>query len=118
MPPAVDLERLADFSDGTEEGLRTLVRIFLEDISQMIGELRRAVPRGDAAEIRLLAHRSAGSCSACGAARLGELLEHLEEAARSSRLDGSAGMMTAIDTELDRVTLFLTDYLASLGKTE
>ena len=118
MPPAIDLERLAEFSDGTDEGLRTLVRIFLEDISQMIGELRAAVPRGDAAEIRLLAHRSAGSCGACGAARLGELLEGLEEAGRNSRLEKSGEMMTAIDTELDRVTLFLTDYLASLGKTE
>ena len=118
MPPAVDLERLAEFSDGTEDGLRTLIRIFLEDITQMIGELRAAVPRADGAEIRLLAHRSAGSSSACGAARLAELLGDLEEAGRSSRLDGSSGMMTAIDTELDRVTLFLQTYLASLGKTE
>jgi len=118
MPPAVDLERLAEFSDGTGDGLRTLVRIFLEDVSQMIGELRAAVAGGDAAEIRLMAHRCAGSSSACGAGGLADLLGELEEAARSGGLDGSGGMMTAIDTELDRVTLFLTDYLTSLGKTE
>jgi len=118
MPPAVDLERLAEFSDGTDEGLRTLVRIFLEDIAQRMGELRVAVTGGEATEIRLLAHRSAGSSAACGAGGLAELLGKLEEAARSGRLDGSGGIMTAIDTELDRVTLFLTDYLTSLGKTE
>src|SRR5262245_14698366 len=99
MPPAIDLERLAEFSDGTPEGLRTLIRIFLEDITQMIGELRTAVPGGDAGEIRMLAHRCAGSTGACGAARLGELLVDLEEAALSGRLDGRAGQMTAIDTE-------------------
>ena len=118
MPPAVDLERLVEFSDGTGDGLRTLVRIFLEDITQMIGELGAAVRGGDAAEIRLLAHRTAGSSAACGAGRLAEVLGELEEAARNGRLDGSTGMMTAIETELDRVTLFLTDYLTSLGKTE
>ena len=63
MHPAVDVERLAEFSDGTDEGLRTLVRIFLEDITQMLGELRAAVTGGDAVEIRLLAHRCAGSSS-------------------------------------------------------
>jgi len=118
MHPAIDLERLREFSDGTEDGLRTLIRIFLEDIAQMIGELRAAVTGGDAAEIRLLAHRSAGSSSACGAPGLSALLGDLEEAALSGRMDGRAGQMAAIDTELDRVTLFLTDYLASLGETE
>jgi HPt (histidine-containing phosphotransfer) domain-containing protein len=118
MHPAVDLERLAEFSDGTDEGLRTLVGIFLEDVGQMIGELRAAVTGGDAAEIRLLAHRTGGSSSACGAAGLSERLAELEEAARTGRLDGRHGMMAAIDTELDRVTLFLKAYLTSLGKTE
>ena len=118
MRPAVDLERLVEFSDGTGDGLRTLVRIFLEDMTQMIGELRAAVTGGDAAEVRLLAHRTAGSSAACGAGGLAEVLAELEEAARNGRLEESGAMMTAIDTELDRVTLFLTDYLTSLGKTE
>ena len=118
MHPAVDLGRLAEFSDGTGEGLRTLVRIFLGDITEMIGELRAVVTAGTAAEIRLLAHRAAGSSAACGAARLAELLADLEEAGLSGRLDGSSRQMAAIDTELDRVTLFLNEYLASLGETE
>ena len=108
MQPAVDLERLAEFSDGTEEGLRTLVRIFLEDIAETLTDLRDAVRRQSPADVRALAHRAAGSSGACGAAGLAQLLEELEDAGRQGNLDGSGGLMAAIDAELDRVTLFLT----------
>ena len=118
MRPPIDLERLAEFSDGTDEGLRTLVRIFLEDVAEALKELRGAVTRGDCPEIRVLAHRSAGSCGACGAGRLAELLSGLEEIGRSGSSEGSTESMTAIDAELERVTLFVKAHLASLGETE
>jgi HPt (histidine-containing phosphotransfer) domain-containing protein len=107
MRPAVDLDRLAEFSDGTEEGMRTLVRIFLEDIAETLDELRDAVARGSCDEIRVVAHRAAGSCGACGAGRLAELLSELEEIGRSGNAEGSSESMTAIDAELERVALFL-----------
>lgn len=117
MRPVVDLERLVAFSDGTEENVRAIISIFLDDIAETVGALRDAVARGDCADIRLLAHRAGGSSSACGAAALAERLEDLENIGESGRPDGSRGLMADVDTELERVTVFLTNHLASLGES-
>lgn len=82
MPPPVDLARLAEFSDGTAAGLRTLIEIFLQDSVETTAELHAAVESERLAEIELLAHRAGGASGACGAGHLAALLLQLEELAR------------------------------------
>jgi HPt (histidine-containing phosphotransfer) domain-containing protein len=117
MRPAVDLERLAEFSDGTEQGMRTIGRIFLEDISETLDALRDAVARGNPADVRQIAHRAGGSSGACGAPRLAALLQDLENIARSGSIEGSGPLVAAIDAELERVRLFLQTMLVPRGET-
>lgn len=118
MADAVDLERLRLFSDGTDDGMRGIVRIFLEDIGESMEALRAAVLRGVCADIALLAHKAAGSCGACGASALAGHLETLEDHGRSGNCSGSGDLMQAIESELSRVRLFMETYLASAREAE
>lgn len=43
MPPPIDLPRLAEFSDGTDAGLRALIELFLQDSAETAAELHAAV---------------------------------------------------------------------------
>jgi HPt (histidine-containing phosphotransfer) domain-containing protein len=115
MRPAVDLARLAEFSDGTPEGLRTLVEIFLSDVGETIGELTAAVAAAVPADIERLAHRAGGASAACGAGRLAELLLTLEDAARAERSAAPPALVSNVTAELERVTAFLRTYLDGVG---
>src|SRR5215207_2894982 len=111
MPPPVDLARLAEFSDGTEAGLRTLIEIFLQDSAETAAELDEAVRSVRCPEIEMLAHRAGGASGACGAGHLSELLSTLEALARTGTTDGARALMLEVSSELDRVTGYLRGHL-------
>src|SRR5918994_171542 len=114
MPPPVDLPRLAEFSDGTAAGLRTLIEIFLQDAAETAAELHAAVESARHAEVELLAHRAGGASGACGAGRLAELLRQLEELARGGSTDGATLLMRDVASELGRVRVYLQGHLDGL----
>lgn len=111
MPPPVDLPRLAEFSDGTAAGLRTLIDIFLQDSAETAAQLHAAVAAARFAEIELLAHRAGGASGACGAGRLSALLLQLEESARAGTADDAGALMREVASELARVTVYLRGHL-------
>lgn len=116
MRPAVDLPRLAEFSDGTAAGLRSLVEIFLTDVAETIAELTAAVAAQRPAEIELLAHRAGGASAACGAAHLAALLLSLEDLTRGGRVAGTMTLMRDVAGELERVTVFLRTHLEEVAE--
>lgn len=115
MDPAVDVERLAAFSDGSDEGVRAIVGVFLEGILETSAALREAVTRGDRHEIHRLAHRASGSCGAGGASRLAQLLESLDNIDEGGDAGESVAVMAAVERELERVAAFLQAHLTTLG---
>jgi HPt (histidine-containing phosphotransfer) domain-containing protein len=116
MRPPVDVPRLQECSDGTADGVRTLVDIFLSDVEETIRALSTAVDGGRVADIGRLAHRAGGASGACGAAHLAELLLALEELAQGGHVDGSATLMREVDDELSRVATFLERYVDNVGE--
>jgi HPt (histidine-containing phosphotransfer) domain-containing protein len=116
MRPAVDLDRLAELSDGTAEGLRSLVEIFLADVGETIDELTGAVAAGKRADIEQLAHRAGGASAACGAAPLAELLMALEAAAHTQQTPLPRSLMASVTEELARVTGLLRSHPAGRAK--
>ena len=116
MRPAVDLPRLAAFSDGTDAGLRTLMEIFLTDVEETLDALAAAVLAQRPAEIELLAHRAGGASASCGAARLAELLLALEDLAHSGNAAGADTIMQDVAGERERVTAFLRTCLDRDGE--
>jgi signal transduction histidine kinase/CheY-like chemotaxis protein len=81
----VDWDVLSELLAMTKrEFLQELVGIFLRDSRRMVGDLRKAFERGDAAEWKQIAHKLRGSCATIGARRLMKLTAEMEE------LDGEA----------------------------
>lgn len=116
MRPAVDLTRLAEFSDGTAAGLRSLVGIFLADVAETIDELTAAVDAGASADVERLAHRAGGASAACGAAHLAALLLSLEDLTRGGRGAGTMTLMRDVAGELERVTVCLRTHLEEVAE--
>lgn len=117
MTAPIDLERLAQFSDGTPEGVRSLGEIFLHDVAETLAELAAAVAAEQRAEIEILAHRAAGACGACGATRLSEQLRALEELARGGRVEGARVLFSDIAHEMQQVTLYLRAHVDGIGNS-
>ena len=109
MRTPVDLVRLEAFCDGTPEGLRAVVDIFLSDTQETLTELEAAMSRGDADAVRLLAHRAGGSCAACGASTLAALLEELESASERPPRDQPA-IVRQLASEFEAIARFLRSH--------
>jgi len=107
----VDIARLEEFSDGTSDGLRALIRLFLTDTGDTIAELGTAVDESDQDAIRQLAHRAGGSCAVCGAAPLAARLLALEDRSVSAGPQDDARLIRAVRAEFANVTTFLDHYL-------
>lgn len=104
------MARLEAFSDGTPEGRRTLVDIFLTDVAETTGALAAAVSAQHHGEIAQLAHRAGGASAACGANGLAAILLALEDVGRAGGGAGSVALMREVTAELERVSVYLRAY--------
>ncbi len=104
----VDLERLREFFDGTDAGLRGLIDRLMAHVSETAGNLHAAATRGDAAALKTEAHKAAGAVGACGAAQLSTLFSELERAAVRDHPHGTERLLEAIDGEVVRVREYLS----------
>ena len=75
---AVDREKLLEQTGGDTDLVRQVVEVFLEEKAGMIGAIRAAVERGDAAEIARTAHRVKGTCVTLAARLAAEAAAQLE----------------------------------------
>ena len=103
LPPAVDVERLMEFSDGTTESLRELINLYLDQTRKQLDQLQAAVTTGNAPEVRRIAHSSSGASATCGMVTMAPLLRELEQLGMSEQLDGAAGLATQCEQEFTRV---------------
>ncbi len=115
-PPAeapVDMDRLLSITDGTPEGLRELICLYLNQSDAQLSELDAAVQAAKPAEVRRLAHSCAGASSTCGMRRLGPLLRQLEHQAAQGKLEGAAALARDLHAEFQCTRHFLEACLAA-----
>jgi HPt (histidine-containing phosphotransfer) domain-containing protein len=105
MPDPVDLERLREFSDGTDDGVRTLAGLFLDELEETARALRRSV--GTPTELETIAHRTGGTAGACGAVALAGVLLNIESMARAGQVEQAFGLLPQLERELTAVRQFL-----------
>jgi len=103
----IDLNRLQDFSDGTESGLRDLVALVVSHVEECLLAIRRGVEDKDSEVIRTESHRGAGTFGACGAGPLSARLTEIETLAGAQRLDAVSALLPALEREVTRVREFL-----------
>jgi len=114
MPP-IDLARLRDFSDGSDQGMRELAGLFLSHMDDCVQALRAGIEAGDGEQLRTEAHRAAGTAGACGARALSTLLTRLETVDAARRLAESRTLVPEIEAELSQVRQFLSESLGLDG---
>ena len=106
----VDMERLRELTDGTEDGLRELVNLYLEQTTTQMEQLQKAVRENQPVEVRRIAHSCAGASATCGMNEIVPLLRELE-------LQGFEGKLTTAEKlgddavrEFARIRTFLAPY--------
>ncbi|PYR89073.1 MAG: hypothetical protein DMF84_25540 [Acidobacteria bacterium] len=107
----MDLARLEGFSDGTYEGMRQVVELFLEESRDTVTAMTVAVGEPDRPALISLAHRLGGSCAAVGAAALAARLFELEMRGRIVSREELANLMAGLEREFEETMRFLTAYL-------
>ena len=112
-PPAVDVERLMEFSDGTAESLRELINLYLDQTRKQLDQLQLAVKTSNAPEVRRIAHSSAGASATCGMITMAPLLRELEHLGVQEQLDGAADLTAKCEQEFARVREKLESLLAN-----
>jgi HPt (histidine-containing phosphotransfer) domain-containing protein len=99
----IDWASAREHVGGDEQLLRELVRLFLTQHSQWLGELRQALASADAAALRDAAHRLKGALGALGAqAAFGEALR-VEAVGRQGCLADAERACALLERELERL---------------
>ena len=103
----VDFEIIKKIYDD-EEVLKETVTIFLEDAPQTIELLAEAITAGDSKNVKLYAHTLKGLARHVAARKLTDILYVLETKGRKEDLEGSEALFAGIQTEFDKLKLFLS----------
>jgi CheY-like chemotaxis protein/HPt (histidine-containing phosphotransfer) domain-containing protein len=111
--PSVDMDRLMEFSDGTTESLRELIALYLDQTRKQLDQLTAAAVAGNAAEVRRIAHSSAGASATCGMVNLAPVLRELEHMGQEEKLEGAVQLCARCDQEFASIHETLNALLAS-----
>jgi CheY-like chemotaxis protein len=108
--PAVDMERLMEFTEGNPESLRELVSLYLNQTTGQLEQLEAAVRTNQAQETRRIAHSCAGASATCGVTKLVPLLRELERQGFEGKLTNAVELMDQVTKEFARVRAVLSPY--------
>jgi PAS domain S-box-containing protein len=101
------LEMLLEVVGGESALLAELVDSFLEEVPPLLANLRQALERGDAAELRRAAHTIKSSSNDFGATTLAELCQELENMGKIGTLDGADELVARVEGEYEQVRVAL-----------
>jgi HPt (histidine-containing phosphotransfer) domain-containing protein len=102
--------------DPSGEFVAGLVASFAANSRQALGELRRAVAAGRAAEASGLAHQLRGTSSTLGVREMTRLCIALEEMTARGEIDGAAAVVDRCEREFVSGLAALDVYMARNGQ--
>jgi CheY-like chemotaxis protein len=108
--PAVNMDRLMEFTEGDPENLRELVGLYLNQTVQQIEQLQAAVKADQAQEVRRIAHSCAGASATCGVTKMVSMLRDLERQGHEGKLTSGVELIDQITKEFARVRVVLSPY--------
>jgi PAS domain S-box-containing protein len=118
LDPAV-LESLRNLERAGSNGLLSrLVRIYLDNATEQLETLGRAVAEGDREGIREAAHGFKSASANVGALALSKMLNDLESKARAGLPQGDEGLLNSIMKEFGGVRIRLQEITREKGKDE
>jgi CheY-like chemotaxis protein len=104
----VEMDRLNDLTDGSDDSLRELVEMYYKQTTQQLKDIESAIKVLNAPEVRRIAHSCAGASATLGMMRLGTLLRTLEKQAASGTLTDAAQLCKDAVHEYKAVQGFLS----------
>jgi len=113
---AISIDRLREFTDGTDANLVELAELYLEQTGNQMKSLETTIPTGALKELRSLAHSAAGSSGTCGAVQLSNLLRLMEAAACDGNLGEVCELNPRVQAEFARVKTTLDRLISTLKK--
>ncbi|MEM9632485.1 MAG: response regulator [Pseudomonadota bacterium] len=102
---------------GDSNLLRELAALFLEEYPQLMSEAAQACERGDALELRRLAHTIKGSANVVGAPAAASVASRLESLAAKSELAQASSVLALLKNELERLRGPLEQRLSKVDET-
>ena len=105
------LNELLERIGGNLGLLPSVVSLFEEDHPKQLLQIRQAIDGGDATALLAAAHTLKGSLLVLAAERAAGLALKLETMGRESRVEGASELLTALESELERVSAELQKIL-------
>ena len=115
--PKLDLEVLDEMADLGIDDLRELIDAFLEQATEEMRNICRAIDAKNADNVANLAHRLAGSCAVCGATSAMTALRLLERSGCQANWPAIATHFDRSVQELESDGQLLADYLKAKNQT-
>ena len=116
-PAVIEWDKAVTRFGGDGDVMLELAELFVAECRGLKSALREAVDSGNAADLRLHAHTLKGSAGVFLAQATVAAAQRLEQMGRDGNLDGAEEALTALTTELDRLTHVLGERIASTKQT-
>ena len=97
---------------GKPDLLERIVKLYMDDSPGLINALRDSIDKGDAGQIRMLAHRFKSGSANLGALKLAEMCKQLEESGRNDEIGNAVTLLNRIEAEFRVVAVALLNEAA------
>jgi HPt (histidine-containing phosphotransfer) domain-containing protein len=111
MDKLLDWETALANADGSEELLKELVGVFLDEYPKNMQQIRAAIDSHDAVALRRLAHNLKGSARILAAAPAAEAALQLETMGADDDFTGSEESWAALGREVERLKTVLVEWI-------
>jgi signal transduction histidine kinase/HPt (histidine-containing phosphotransfer) domain-containing protein len=114
--PTVDIERLIEFSGGSQDNFNELVDLYIKQTAEQITTIRKAIEQKDSSRVSRVAHSCAGASSTCGMMAIVPLLRKLELTSKEGDLSEAPHLIEDITSEFAQIKVYLQDYQNTTGQ--
>lgn len=111
--PMIDWERLRSFSDGTEENLRELVTLYVDQTESQMQQLRDGIKVQDWVAVRKVSHSAAGSSGTCGFMRLNAFFKRIEGLVMENQTAAASAVFESLEREIPVVFAEMRQFLSA-----
>lgn len=110
----VDLSYIEDISGGDNEFKKELIRIFLNQIPEFLGNMNRFLDSGNYADLAKEAHTAKSSVLIFRMIETGNLLKKIQLQAENDEIDSIAGLLDFVKADMEKASADLTQLLKEL----
>jgi CheY-like chemotaxis protein len=103
----IDMERLLDLTDGSNDNLRELIEMYLKQTDKQFDQMQAAIGNNEADSLRRLAHSCAGSSATLGMSQMVPCLRELEKMGAANTLADANKVFADATHEYQRVQSFI-----------